>query len=203
MLRSRRAWWGIVLILLGVLFLLDNMRVLDFNDVVYRYWPALLVLWGIMVLVRRREGRDRIHDAAPVTGAGVFGDSRVESNEERIQHSNVFGDLDLHIKSQSFKGGFVSTVFGDTELDLSGGMLADGEQELKLSGVFGDATVTVPRDSAFALHAHAVFGDVRAKDQRRTGIGSTLIYETPGYAAAQKKLKIQASQVFGDITVRD
>ena len=46
----------IILIGLGVVFLLNNLGVLEWNvwDVVFRTWPLLLIAWGIDLLVVRR-----------------------------------------------------------------------------------------------------------------------------------------------------
>ena len=46
-----RIFWGLLLILLGVLFLLDQMGRLDFGDLVGRYWPVLFILIGISILL--------------------------------------------------------------------------------------------------------------------------------------------------------
>jgi predicted membrane protein len=46
-----RIFWGILLILLGVLFLLDQMDKLDFGDLVGRYWPVIFILMGISILL--------------------------------------------------------------------------------------------------------------------------------------------------------
>lgn len=37
--------WGIILIVFGVLFLLDQFDV-DVWDAVWRFWPVILIIWG-------------------------------------------------------------------------------------------------------------------------------------------------------------
>ncbi len=201
MRRSGSIWWGTVLILFGLLFLLDNMRVLDLSEVLHQYWPLLLVLWGIIVLARRGEKPGTDATASPQPN--VFSDTQGESSSDQLNQSNVFGDLRMRVQSRNFRGGSISTVFGDSNIDLSGSGLAEGEHELKLSGVFGDTTITLPKDVPYAVDAHTVFGEVRVKDQHRSGITSALTYQSPDYAAGAKKLKIRASQVFGEIIVRE
>ncbi|HET6273463.1 MAG TPA: DUF5668 domain-containing protein [Bacteroidota bacterium] len=49
-------WWGIILILMGVLFMLDNMEVLDFGDTIRTYWPVFLVVWGLQLVLRKKPG---------------------------------------------------------------------------------------------------------------------------------------------------
>lgn len=61
--RRRSYGFPAVLILLGVLFLLGNLQVVSWSRLGYyfaRYWPVLLILWGVIKLVEyahaRREG---------------------------------------------------------------------------------------------------------------------------------------------------
>jgi hypothetical protein len=50
-MKYRNIFWGIILMLIGVLFILQNLNVIDFEWVkLWRLWPVLLVLWGISIL---------------------------------------------------------------------------------------------------------------------------------------------------------
>lgn len=46
-----RIFWGLLLIVLGVLFLFDRMGRLDFGDLVGHYWPVVFILIGISILL--------------------------------------------------------------------------------------------------------------------------------------------------------
>ena len=46
-----RIFWGLLLIIMGVLFLFDRMGRLDFGDLVGRYWPVIFILIGISILL--------------------------------------------------------------------------------------------------------------------------------------------------------
>ena len=47
----RKIFWGVLLVLIGVLFILKNTGVLFFNwHTVWNLWPVLLILWGISVI---------------------------------------------------------------------------------------------------------------------------------------------------------
>jgi predicted membrane protein len=48
---SGRIFWGLMLIVVGTLFLLDQMGELDFGDIVGRYWPVIFILIGLSILV--------------------------------------------------------------------------------------------------------------------------------------------------------
>jgi hypothetical protein len=47
--RGGKVFWGLVLILIGVLILLDNLGYLR-HDII-RFWPVLVIIWGIKKLV--------------------------------------------------------------------------------------------------------------------------------------------------------
>ena len=47
--RGSKVFWGFVLILIGVLILLDNLGYLT-HDII-RFWPVLVIIWGIKKLV--------------------------------------------------------------------------------------------------------------------------------------------------------
>ena len=118
-----------------------------------------------------------------------------------LNNSNVFGDVDLKINSKDFRGGSVSTTFGDMNIDLSEISLAEGEQLLKLDGIFGDLHILVPKDIEIFVTTHSVFGDVRVLGTIRSGFGQEISYSSPNYSAATKKLRIVSNQVFGDVKV--
>jgi predicted membrane protein len=46
-----RIFWGLILIGLGVLFLLDQLGEIDFGEVVSRYWPVIFIVLGLSILV--------------------------------------------------------------------------------------------------------------------------------------------------------
>ena len=238
--RSSGFWWGIILIVLGALFLLENLDVISVDIAVRDYWPLLLVLWGIWMLTRggpgqRRAQRDSRSAAEPPgsqrpppsgttgaaqagassgasrgarqgtssgTGTNVFGDLRERTSADTATYATVFGDLDIDMETPAFQGGSLSTVFGDARLDLSHSTPAEGEHRVRISGVFGDTTVWLPAGTPFALSAHTLFGGIEANGQHRDGIAPSLSYRMPGFETAVRKITLDISAVFGDITVR-
>jgi hypothetical protein len=53
--RSRVPLGAIVLIGLGVLFLLDELNLLHFDQVIERFWPLVLIALGVRVLMQRQR----------------------------------------------------------------------------------------------------------------------------------------------------
>jgi predicted membrane protein len=205
MAHRRGKWLGSLLILFGIIFLLDSTGVIEIGDVWGTFWPLLLVLWGVAMLMRPGFRRRRDAAAADVAAGGApvpASGAAAGSAGESINSSNVFGDVDVRVTSPQFRGGTASTVFGDISVDCHQGGLADGEHKLTISGVFGDARVTVPPGAALDVTAHTLAGDASVFDQKRSGISASLRYTTPGYESAPRRLRVVVSQVFGDVDVR-
>ena len=62
-----------MLILIGVLFLLGTMGILDIHhlgSLFARFWPALLILWGILKLIEYEQAK---RYGQPARGIGVGG----------------------------------------------------------------------------------------------------------------------------------
>ena len=187
----RNIFWGIVLVAFGILFLLDNLDVVDFQHAVRTYWPVLLVLWGINILMRKKE----------YGASSAFSDVSQTAEGELFHRSNVFGDTHINVTSQNFKGGSVSAVFGDCVIDMTNAGVAEGEHWLRVNGVFGNMRIVLPKDAPVAVTAHTVAGSVRIKDQKKSGVSTGMRFSSPDYEPSSRKMKVHATQVFGDITV--
>lgn len=47
----RKVFWGVILVLIGVFFILKNVGVIYFDWVtIWRMWPLILILWGISLI---------------------------------------------------------------------------------------------------------------------------------------------------------
>jgi predicted membrane protein len=58
-----RVFWGLIFIVIGILFLLDQMGELDVGHIISRYWPAIFIIIGISII---------ISNEFKATGPGVF-----------------------------------------------------------------------------------------------------------------------------------
>jgi len=72
--RVRHSYAGpIVLIIIGIVFLMGTMGVLDWADFGHwyaHYWPVLLILWGVIKLVEYQQAQ---HEGARYPGIGAGG----------------------------------------------------------------------------------------------------------------------------------
>ena len=202
---------GIILITIGVLFLLDNLGFANISDVIYTYWPVILVIIGLSLLFRRYEpyrgaSTSPSGSKSPGTGpdekkAHASFQSFSSNASDQISENNTFGEMNLVLTSKNFRGGNINTVFGEVEVDASSIELAPGEQVLRIHTVFGDTRISLPKGIAVRVTAHTSFGDLRVMNVYKDGIFQEIEYTTDGYDSAEKKLRLIVSQVFGDLRV--
>ncbi|MFZ3339488.1 MAG: DUF4097 family beta strand repeat-containing protein [Terriglobales bacterium] len=141
---------AIVLIMIGVLFLLGTMGVLNSHGLVVlfgRYWPALLILWGVIRLIEHEQAKRAGLPGRGIGVGGVFlmlflicgglvatGMSRVNWGSLRDQLQIDDGDFD---------------IFGGQSYDYSGDLSADapaGMTALRINDDHGAVTVNVSDD---------------------------------------------------------
>jgi len=221
-----RIFWGILLIVLGALFLLDQMDKLDFGDLVGRYWPVIFILIGISILLSnnfKNAGsgvffilfgafflllRLRIFERAvwhylwplAIIGVGLWILLRPVWRPDRRSVGAMTAD-ELNI-SQIFSG----SVRKIESRSFKGG---------KADVVFGSAEIDL-RAAALAggratLVLSAVFGGIEVLVPRDWEVvlegtpvlGSIESRKRAAEAAPTQTLEIKGSAVFGSIEVKD
>ena len=186
---TRNLFNGFFILALGVLFLLNNLDIIDFWDILHNFWPLILILWGVSLLLKKAPARKRDYQPAPLAGADTLRDSK------------VFGNLFFRSDSKDFRGGKVSTVFGDCDLDLSGVQFAEGEHDLNVSGVFGDTAIILPPGAAVIISVSQILGESTLLQQHRSGVSSDSLIMTTDYANQTRRLKIKVSKIFGNTKI--
>jgi lia operon protein LiaF len=191
---------GIVLIVVGGAYLMENLGYGDITHYVWKLWPLFLIFIGLEVVLRRPwsskgEWNEKWKNEFD-TSAG-----KAQSPSDYYVNNTVFGDISNEITSQFFGGGTVSVVFGEIELDLRKAKLRPGSNTLKLSAVFGSIKVIVPDSMAILTQANLVGGDIMVLGQRRSGFVQAFSHSSPGYEQSDARITIIASLVFGDIKI--
>ena len=49
---SSTIFWGVILVVMGGLFLLRNFGVIDFGWTIRQYWPVILIVIGLFIVVK-------------------------------------------------------------------------------------------------------------------------------------------------------
>lgn len=186
---ARKGFWsiafGILLISVGILALLDSLEFIRFWPTLGKLWPLILVALGIWLLLRR----------------GYFYSNQVLSIQEGKKYSKAFGDLKIDAKDMDPHGLDVEMGFGDMEVNLTKASFSDRENVINLGLGFGDIKVWLPGEVKVSATGSCGVGDVDILGKYADGFGNRVDYQDEGYESAQKKLKIIAKLGFGDIKI--
>ncbi|GEL78382.1 cell wall-active antibiotics response protein LiaF [Tenuibacillus multivorans] len=93
------------------------------------------------------------------------------------------------------------TGVGDLYFDFSKGYIPNRETKIYLRGYIADIQMKLPENVAYRIHANVNIGDVTIFEKNRSGMGSTLSYESEDYEKATRKVDIMMDYKIGDITV--
>ncbi|TSA29858.1 MAG: hypothetical protein D4R68_01570 [Ignavibacteriales bacterium] len=177
---------GILLIILGALFVLRNYDILDFP---YEYftWEYFFILIGLLFFFLSRNKTagvvlmaiglfNLVPELWPLLlvliGLYIIFGRRghCRRSEEPVekgqpQNSNdyfesisIFGGSSKIVNSDNFKGGNIVSIFGGSEINLTNSKLAEGENNIEITAVFGGTTLIVPSDWNVELDVLPIFG---------------------------------------------
>ncbi len=195
--RSKSSFYvGAAFIILGVLFLLNNARIISFDFLFENFWPLLLIAVGSLVIYTSYRKKN-----TPTGGHTTFADRSEEFNDDFINNSVTFGEYNVVIDSQSFKGGRLTTTFGEMNVDLTRVKLAEGLNILNLNSTFGELNVSLPKDMPVRVTASVVAGDIKITNQKWDGLNKRAVWQSDSYDSASAKLDISSQIVFGEIKV--
>lgn len=142
----------VVLILLGVLFLLGTMGVLEIHHLGYlfaHFWPALLILWGVIKLIEYEQAKRSGLPARGIGVGGIFlmvfliGAGLVATQASRVDWKR----LGEHVQLGDDEG--FDEIFGGSTFDYSGEISNPwpaGTTSLRINDDRGTVTVNVSDD---------------------------------------------------------
>lgn len=162
---------GLVLIIIGSVFLAPDIFNISIRRI-FEFWPVILILAGVGILLRRR-GRHSNPDEAEV---------------DYIDEMNILGTQKTIVTSKTFKGGKVTSIFGGSEIDLTRADLGEKIVVLDSFSMFGGSKIIVPPDWTLKFEVFSLFGGF--SDYRKTS--SVEVVTNP-----DKVLVVKGTAIFG------
>lgn len=160
LLNERGGFTGVLLILIGGVFLFADIYDYSVKQIIRDYWPVLLILIGLVILFGRGGSSHRRRHIGPNSTL----------DDDYIDITSIFSSSRKIIKSQKFKGGKSTTIFGGPEIDLRSSNLAEGEQVLDIVTIFGGTDILVPKDWRVTVKVISIFGGFEDKRFRDPSI---------------------------------
>lgn len=174
---SEKKGGGITLIAIGGAFLLSDIFNISFWNLIRQFWPLILVIIGISLLIRRNQEKKRIKEASAL---------------DIIDESAVFGSNEKIVTSDYFQGGRITSIFGSSAINLTNCHLANGVQIIDVFVLFGAAEIVVPSNWNVKVDVSPILGGF--EDKRR-------FHETYSPEASQQ-LIIRGQVIMGGGEIR-
>lgn len=212
-----RIYFGLLIVAVGVILLLDNSDVVDAGDIFSTWWPLALVVAGVLsfianpghwpaALILTAVGGTLllatldVVDMSSIVFPGViilvgllviFGrglGSRTQTGDE-VSSFNVFSGSELASHSRQFSGGSVSAIFGGAEIDLRDAMPTP-EAELDVFTAFGGVEIRVPDGWRVDVRGFPLFG------------GFENVTSKEKLPADSPTLLVKATALFGGVEIK-
>lgn len=193
---TKKEFWGMLFwLILATFFLLPRIAVAypgllpgiseDFSR---NFWPILLILVGIGVVLRVSFGK-RIGSCRRERER--FDVNEIEGTDGIYIRKVIFGGNEDIFLEPVFRGGSIEVVFGGVELDLRRSTLPEGDTILQIEAVFGGIKLYLPDDWVIVPKIDAVLGGVENKRFAKA-------MSTDG----SRRLLITGEVVFGGLEIR-
>jgi len=147
MVNSGKRALGGILAGVGFLWLLPRIFPdIDFGP--HLFIPVLLILLGVYMIVK--------HSQRKTERESLTSDEFLR--KDFVDDVAVFGGGHKIIRSDNFKGGSITAIFGGSEIDLTNCQLAEGTNILDVVAIFGGTTLIVPQNWDVQLNVTPLFG---------------------------------------------
>jgi predicted membrane protein len=175
---------GVILITIGGIFLAPEIFHLNYHNI-FSFWPLLLVFMGLSLLFKKKatahcHNKPRLENFMP-------------SSADILDEVAIFGGTEKKVISENFKGGKIETVFGGVELDLRNCKLAEGQNLLEITAIFGGVTIIAPPEWTILVDITPVFGGVSDERMQHPSI----------IKDNSKELQLKGFLVFGGVEIKN
>ncbi|KAB3525678.1 cell wall-active antibiotics response protein [Alkaliphilus serpentinus] len=231
MFRSR--WiFGILIIILGVTFLLNNLDITNFDvsQLISIYWPVILILIGLN-LVTNIDSKGEIVSGIIIAFLGVVFLGRntglfdidlsifwklfwpsiiiiagisLMTGKHNVGKSNfaILGGIEKKREPWALESGSYTAFMGGVELDLTIADIPEGETILDLTAIMGGIDIIVPRDITVHCQGTVILGGLELLDKSTGGIISSTKAERVLDGPTNKTIKIYSRAIMGGIDVK-
>lgn len=151
---------GWILFLLGSYFYVNRNFDIPF-ELSYYFWPSLLIVIGLIVLLRPRTTQSAAGwwSKRNTNGTTFFDAREGVDPSDVIKEQVAFGGLDKSFTSKNFQGGRISCALGGAELYL-GECDFTGQVSLQIDAFMGGVSITVPKHWHLVVKTSALLGGV-------------------------------------------
>ncbi|ACB85648.1 cell wall-active antibiotics response protein LiaF [Natranaerobius thermophilus] len=193
--------FGLIVIGIGMNFLSRTTGLFEFpmSDLWSWTWPVLIIYIGLKLIIDRDEWS---HFSVSGDMFGNKFNHKRDFNEEFMNKSKTMVG-DINWGKNPWKVGHKELKVGvsDADIDFTTAILEPGENVFVYKGWVGSVEMLVPRDIPVHVETFVKIGDMTIFDENNAGMSRPVIYTSPNYQDAERKLKIIVMLSVGEVGV--
>lgn len=176
---TRQFFSGLILIVIGLLFLLDNFNIMPYGF--EEFWPIILILVGIMILKN-----------------AVWGFGKAPSTSDFINLSFILGGGDFKFNTRDLRGGKLAAIMGGGSIDLREADIQEEEVVIDAFAMWGGIEIKVPTNWQVNMQGTPILG---AMENKTTFHASNDKDSRPEKSA--KKLTVRGTAIMGGVEIKN
>ena len=145
--------FGIFLVVIGLLSLLNNLGVIVIPSLWRLLWPSLIIWIGLSMVMRQSRRRIRFT---------VDSDSSPNSND-LLNFTAVLGGAEHKSNTKDFRGANLTAFMGGVQLDLRDAKMEKEEAVIDVFAAMGGVEIRVPSDWIVVNECTPVLGGYEDK----------------------------------------
>lgn len=188
---------GLVILLLGLLFLLKNIKIADvgISEIIRTYWPLVLIVLGIgAIRISRKLSHKFQWEKEKV-------EPEVEGGEIRI--SRKFGSYDFDFKGKELGSGKIELVLGEASFDIRDAIIPEGHNILKILSKMASVKIKANKEQPLMIKAKVLMGEVKIFENRQSGFVPEVEYKSDTFETSPSKLTLLIKHSIGEVVVND
>ena len=194
--KSERLFGGILTVV-GAVLLAEVVFNYDLD--LWRFWPLMIVLFGVLMVARAFQPQDTpgkvqvgvvfgASSQAPPSPSTVASGQRVGSQDTIYNEVAIWSGIERRVATPAFKSADLTAVMGGIEFDLRQAGADQGEAVIEVFALWGGIEIIVPPDWAVSNKVTAIMGG--AEDQ------------SSGTQMSRSRLTVKGVVLMGGVTIK-
>ncbi|KGX84733.1 cell wall-active antibiotics response protein LiaF [Pontibacillus litoralis] len=183
--RSNKWRWAIFWLIFGGLLVGDRLGYISFQFYdVWNLWPVLFIYIGVSFFLTKKNS-DKEYSSISLGDSQSFtiGEHRYEQTNWVVEPMRVNNGI------------------GEYYFDFTKAFIPDTETHIQILGIIGEVTMIIPDHIPFQVQGNVTLGEIRVIEEKASGFNKQIVYQSPDYSVATRKLNIQVGVFLGEFTV--